>query len=68
MNHPVILGARRTPIGRFLGGLAKVPSPQLGAFVIEAVLDDVPGARDHVDECIMLCVMQAGLGQNPARQ
>ena len=68
MNQPVILGARRTPIGRFLGGLARVPSPQLGAFAIEAVLDDVPGARDHVDECIMGCVLQAGLGQNPARQ
>jgi len=68
MNQPVILGARRTPLGRFLGGLARVPSPQLGAFVIEAVLDDVPGAKDHVDECIMGCVLQAGLGQNPARQ
>ncbi len=68
MNQPVILGARRTPLGRFLGGLGKVPSPQLGSFVIGAVLDDVPGARDHVDECIMGCVLQAGLGQNPARQ
>ncbi len=68
MNQPVILGARRSPLGRFLGGLGKVPSPQLGSFVIAAVLDDVPGARDHVDECIMGCVLQAGLGQNPARQ
>ncbi len=68
MSQPVILGAKRTPIGKFLGGLSRVPSPQLGAYVIVAVLDAVPGARDHVDECIMGCVLQAGLGQNPARQ
>ncbi len=68
MTHPVILAARRTPVGRFLGGLSRVPSPHLGAFAIEAVLDDLPAARDHIDECIMGCVLQAGLGQNPARQ
>ena len=68
MTHPVILAAKRTPVGRFLGGLSRVPSPQLGAFAIEAVLDELPAARDHIDECIMGCVLQAGLGQNPARQ
>jgi len=68
MSHPVILAARRTPIGRFLGGLTRVPSPELGAHVINVVLADVPAARDAVDECIMGCVLQAGLGQNPARQ
>jgi acetyl-CoA C-acetyltransferase len=68
MAQPVILAAKRTPIGRFLGGLSRVPSPQLGSMVIEAVLNDVPAARDHVDECIMGCVLQANLGQNPARQ
>ena len=68
MAQPVICAAKRTPIGRFLGGLSRVPSPQLGAYIIEAVLDEVPGAADHVDECIMGCVLQAGLGQNPARQ
>jgi acetyl-CoA C-acetyltransferase len=68
MSHPVILAARRTPVGRFLGGLSRVPSPTLGTFVIEAVLADVPAARDHVDEAIFGCVLQAGLGQNPARQ
>ncbi len=68
MSHPVLLAARRTPVGKFLGGLSRVPSPQLGAVAIRAVLDDVPGARDQVDECIMGCVLQAGLGQNPARQ
>ncbi len=68
MSQPVILAARRTPVGRFLGGLSRVPSPELGALAVQAVLEDVPAARDHIDECIMGCVLQAGLGQNPARQ
>ncbi|MCA9290031.1 MAG: thiolase family protein [Phycisphaerales bacterium] len=68
MSKPVILAARRTPVGRFFGGLSTVASPQLGAYAIAAALDAVPGARDRVDECIMGCVLQAGLGQNPARQ
>ncbi|MCC5823353.1 MAG: thiolase family protein [Phycisphaerales bacterium] len=67
-NQPVIVAARRTPIGKFFGGLSSVPSPQLGAYAIQAVLGDVPAAKDHVDECVMGCVLQAGLGQNPARQ
>ncbi|MEE2907646.1 MAG: thiolase family protein [Planctomycetota bacterium] len=67
MSHSVILAARRTPIGRFMGGLSRVPSPQLGAMVIEAVLEQA-AAADRIDECIMGCVLQAGLGQNPARQ
>ena len=68
MPQPVILAAKRTPIGRFFGGLSRVPSPQLGAFAIQAVLGEIPAAKDHIDECIMGCVLQAGLGQNPARQ
>jgi len=67
-NQPVIVGAKRTPIGRFFGGLSKVPSPQLGAYAIQALLEEVPAMREHVDECVMGCVLQAGLGQNPARQ
>lgn len=66
--QPVILAAKRTPIGRFFGGLSKVPSPILGSYAIKAVLDEGPAAKAHVDECIMGCVLQAGLGQNPARQ
>ena len=65
---PVIVAAKRTPIGRFMGGLTRVPAPKLGSIAIEAVLGDVPAAKDQVDECIMGCVLQAGLGQNPARQ
>ncbi|MCE9620683.1 MAG: thiolase family protein [Planctomycetes bacterium] len=68
MPQPVILAARRTPIGRFGGSLAKVPAPQLGAFAIEAVLADVPAAKAAIEECVMGNVLQAGVGQNPARQ
>lgn len=68
MSHSVILSARRTPIGRFLGGLSRVPSPQLGAVAIQAALEGASGSSDRIDECIMGCVLQAGLGQNPARQ
>ena len=68
MSQPVIVAAKRTPIGRFLGGLSRTPSPQLGAYAIQAVLEAVPSAKDHVDEAIFGCVLQAGLGQNPARQ
>lgn len=66
--QPVIVAAKRTPIGRFFGGLSRVPSPQLGAYAIRAVLDEAGSISAHVDECIMGCVLQAGLGQNPARQ
>jgi acetyl-CoA C-acetyltransferase len=67
-NQAVIVAARRTPVGRFLGGLSRVSAPQLGAFAIEAVLSDSGVDASDVDECIMGCVLQAGLGQNPARQ
>ncbi|MBT4529693.1 MAG: thiolase family protein [Phycisphaerae bacterium] len=67
-TQPVIIAAKRTPIGRFLGGLSRVPSPQLGAWAIEAALKDSGVQPEQVDECIMGCVLQAGIGQNPARQ
>jgi len=72
-NVPVILAAKRTPIGRFFGGLAKVHSPHLGAYAIQAVAGESAAlkgafAGGQVDEVIMGCVLQAGLGQNPARQ
>ena len=65
---PVILAAKRTPIGKFFGGLARVPAPVLGSYAIKAVLDSAPALKAAVDECIMGCVLQAGVGQNPARQ
>jgi acetyl-CoA C-acetyltransferase len=63
-----ILSAKRTPIGRFFGGLSKVPSPTLGSYAIKAVLAESPNLAANVDEVIMGCVLQAGVGQNPARQ
>ena len=65
---PVIVAARRTPIGKFFGTLARVPAPVLGSYAIKACLDDAPGTKDAVDACFMGNVLQAGLGQNPARQ
>jgi acetyl-CoA C-acetyltransferase len=67
-NQPVIVAAKRTPIGKFFGAFSRTPSPKLGSFAIKAALADAPAAADHIDECIMGCVLQAGLGQNPARQ
>jgi acetyl-CoA C-acetyltransferase len=67
-NQPVIVAARRTPVGRFFGGLSRVTAPQLGALAIEAVLKDSGIEALSVEECIMGCVLQAGVGQNPARQ
>ncbi|MBK7404521.1 MAG: thiolase family protein [Phycisphaerales bacterium] len=67
-NQPVIVAAKRTPIGRFFGGLSKTPSPQLGSYVLSAIFAEHPTIQDAVDECVMGCVLQAGLGQNPARQ
>jgi len=63
-----IVAARRTRIGRCIGGLARVPAPALGSYVAKALFADCPGAAAHVDECIMGNVLQAGVGQNPARQ
>lgn len=67
-NTPVILAAKRTPVGRFFGGLSKVPSPILGSYAIKAIFDEKPAIKGAVDEVIMGSVLQAGLGQNPARQ
>jgi acetyl-CoA C-acetyltransferase len=63
-----LIAAVRTPIGKYLGGLADVPAPELGGRVLAETLKraNIPG--NVVDEVIMGCVLQAGLGQNPARQ
>ena len=66
--QPVIVAAKRTPIGRFMGGLSRVHATQLGAIAIQGALAEVPDAAGSVDECVMGCVLQAGVGQAPARQ
>jgi len=68
MNKPVISAALRTPIGRFLGGLSSIPAPKLGAEVIRATIEQTKIDPSLIDEVIMGNVLQAGLGQNPARQ
>jgi acetyl-CoA C-acetyltransferase len=64
----VILSAVRTPIGRFLGGLSELPAPRLGAAAIQEALKRADIAASKVDEVILGNVVQAGVGQNPARQ
>jgi len=65
----VIVDAVRTAIGGFLGALAPLSAPQLGAAAIKALLDRNPGLdRAAVDEVILGNVLTAGVGQNPARQ
>lgn len=64
----VIVGAARTPIGAFLGSLSSVPAPRLGAVAIRAALERAGVAPEAVDEVIMGNVLQAAVGQAPARQ
>lgn len=68
MKEVVIVAAKRTAIGSFLGGLASVSAPQLGKVVIAAVLDAAGIKPEQVDQVIMGNVLTAGVGQNPARQ
>ena len=65
---PVIVAAARTPIGRFLGGLATLPAPELGAIAIRAAVARAGIDPAAIGEVIMGNVLQAGVGQAPARQ
>lgn len=64
----VIVSAVRTAIGSFLGGLKSIKATTLGGIVIKAALEKAGIDGTQVDEIIMGNVLQAGLGQNPARQ
>jgi acetyl-CoA C-acetyltransferase len=68
MEEIVIVGAVRTPIGKFGGTLAKTPASDLGALVIRNVLERARVAAEQVSEVIMGQVLTAGIGQNGARQ
>lgn len=68
MSDIVIVGAKRTAIGSFLGQFTGVPTPTLGAAAMSGALEQAGVAPDQVDEVIMGCVLPAGLGQAPARQ
>ncbi|HLA91557.1 MAG TPA: acetyl-CoA C-acetyltransferase [Gemmatimonadaceae bacterium] len=65
---PVIVSGARTPIGRFLGGLAPLGAPELGAVAIRAALARATVDAAALDEVIMGNVVQGGVGQAPARQ
>lgn len=68
MREVVIASAVRTAIGKFGGSLTPLSAPQMGAVVIKEALDRAALKPEQVDEVIMGNVLQAGLGQNPARQ
>jgi acetyl-CoA C-acetyltransferase len=68
MEQPVILSAVRTPIGKFQGGLASFAATDLGAKVVAEAVRRAGIGPQQVDEVILGNVVQAGLGQNPARQ
>src|SRR6266576_1971881 len=68
IREAVIISAVRTPVGKFLGSLKSFKATDLGAIVVRESVKRAGVAPEDVDEVIMGCVVQAGLGQNPARQ
>src|SRR5947209_9352889 len=68
IKQPVIISAVRTPVGKLLGALKGFKATELGAIVVREAVKRAGVTPEDVDEVIMGCVIQAGLGQNPARQ
>ncbi|MCA1574562.1 MAG: acetyl-CoA C-acetyltransferase [Acidobacteria bacterium] len=68
MREAVIIAAVRTPVGKFQGSLKALSATDLGAIVVRESVKRAGVEPAEVDEVIMGCVIQAGLGQNPARQ
>jgi acetyl-CoA C-acetyltransferase len=68
MNTAVLISAVRTPVGKFQGSLQSFSAPRLGALAVREALRRADLEPAQIDECVMGCVLQAGLGQNPARQ
>jgi acetyl-CoA C-acetyltransferase len=68
IKQPVIMSAVRTPVGKLLGALKSFKATDLGAIVVREAVQRAGVKPEAVDEVIMGCVIQAGLGQNPARQ
>src|SRR6266481_10059218 len=68
MKDVVIVAAVRTPVGKFQGAFAEMTAVQLGAIAVREAVRRAGIAPASVDECLMGCVLPAGLGQNPARQ
>tara|TARA_Y100001968_G_scaffold263019_1_gene251494 strand:+ start:1262 stop:2437 length:1176 start_codon:yes stop_codon:yes gene_type:complete len=68
MSDIVIVAAKRTPIGKFMGSLSDFSSHELGKFCVDAVIDQCGIKKQHIDEVILGQVLSGGSGQNPARQ
>jgi len=68
MKEVVIVSVARTPIGSFMGSLATISAPKLGAIAIKGALEKINLAPSLVEEVFMGNVVSAGLGQAPARQ
>ena len=68
MRDVVIVSAVRTPVGKFQGALSELSATDLGAIAVRAAVERAGVKPEDVDECIMGCVLPAGLGQAPARQ
>jgi acetyl-CoA C-acetyltransferase len=68
MKEAVIVSAVRTPVGKFQGSLQSFAAPRLGALAVQEAVRRAGVEPGQPDECIMGCVLQAGVGQNPARQ
>ena len=68
MHEAVIVSAVRTPVGKFQGTLADLSAVELGAIAVRTAIQRANIDAASVEECVMGCVLPAGLGQNPARQ
>src|SRR6201991_1921981 len=68
MNEVVLVSAVRTPVGKFQGALSEMSAVELGATAVSEAVRRAGIDAASVNECIMGCVLPAGLGQNPARQ
>ena len=68
MSDIVITTAKRTPIGKFMGGLSNFSAPELGKISINSIVEESGLSKENIDEIIMGQVLTGGSGQNPARQ
>ena len=68
MKEAVIAGAARTAVGSFMGSLADIPAPKLGAIAISEAVSRSGIRKEEIEQVIMGCVLPAGVGQAPARQ
>ena len=68
MKDVFIISAARTPIGSYLGSLSTLKAGELGSIAIKSAVEKAGISSEEISEVIMGCVLQAGIGQAPARQ